>query len=94
MPAKSDTYGDQVILSGWSPNGWLTCGHAVRMALQIGKLSQSLINSCSQQFEDMNKAWPKLLKRINNNKVSSNAAERELVVAARTWFCLYLFEHQ
>lgn len=67
-----------VILSGWSPNGWLTCGHAVRMALQL----------------DMNKAWPKLLKRIQNNKASNSASERELVVGARTWFCLYLFEHQ
>ncbi|KAG8865466.1 hypothetical protein FRC20_009809 [Serendipita sp. 405] len=67
-----------VILSGWSPNGWLTCGHAVRMALQL----------------NMNKAWPRLLRRIKNNKVSTMAEERELVVAARTWFCLYLFEHQ
>lgn len=67
-----------VILSGWSANGWLTCGHAVRMALQI----------------DMNKAWPRLLRRIENGKLSTGPSDRELVVASRTWFCLYLFEHQ
>jgi hypothetical protein len=43
---------------------------------------------------DMNKAWPRLLRRIENGKISSSASERDLVVAARTWFCLYLFEHQ
>lgn len=33
-----------VILSGWSPNGWLTCGHAVRMALQIGESDSQYIS--------------------------------------------------
>ena len=41
----------------------------------------------------MHKAWPRLLKRMNLNK-GENPEDRELVIAARTWFCLYLFEHQ
>lgn len=88
-----------VLVSGWSDNGWLSGGqlhgaprhliqdfyfyfyspgHAVRMALELG----------------MNKAWPRLLHRINANKMSTTKEERELVISARTWFCLYLFEHQ
>lgn len=41
----------------------------------------------------MHKAWPKLLRRMNANKTDPNG-DRELVIASRTWFCLYLFEHQ
>jgi hypothetical protein len=41
----------------------------------------------------MHKAWPSLLKRMNANQVDL-AADRELVIASRIWFCLYLFEHQ
>ena len=28
------------------------------------------------------------------NKATASDKERQLVIAARTWFCLYLFEHQ
>ncbi|TFK30814.1 hypothetical protein FA15DRAFT_662869 [Coprinopsis marcescibilis] len=66
-----------VLISGWSDNGWLSGGHAVRMAMELS----------------MHQAWPKLRKKINANKVN-NDEDRELVIAARTWFCLYLFEHQ
>jgi len=67
-----------VLVSGWSDNGWLSGGHAVRMAMEIG----------------MHKAWPDLLKRMKVNKSTTTAKERQLVISARTWFCLYLFEHQ
>ncbi|KAG8930090.1 hypothetical protein FRC02_004620 [Tulasnella sp. 418] len=71
-----------VIIAGWGAgpkdSGWLTCGHATRMALEIG----------------MQRAWPRLLKRMHAGKVSRSQEERELVISARTWFCLYLFEHQ
>ncbi|KAI0322701.1 hypothetical protein OF83DRAFT_1092505 [Amylostereum chailletii] len=67
-----------VIVSGWSDNGWLSGGHAVRMALELS----------------MHKAWPRLLKRIELKKASDSKEDQELVVATRTWFCLYLFEHQ
>jgi hypothetical protein len=40
----------------------------------------------------MHKAWPKLLKRMNANKM--DADDRQLVISSRIWFCLYLFEHQ
>ncbi|KAG7099044.1 hypothetical protein E1B28_000922 [Marasmius oreades] len=66
-----------VLVSGWSDNGWLSGGHAVRMAMELS----------------LHKAWPRLLRRMRAQKVSIKD-DRELVVSARTWFCLYLFEHQ
>ena len=42
----------------------------------------------------MHRAWPRLLKRLHQNKQTTTQEERELVISARTWFCLYLFEHQ
>ncbi|KAG8912899.1 hypothetical protein FRC00_003545 [Tulasnella sp. 408] len=71
-----------ILVAGWGAgprdSGWLTCGHATRMALELG----------------MHKAWPKLLKRMHAGKAGTSNEERELVISARTWFCLYLFEHQ
>ncbi|KAI8990468.1 hypothetical protein BD414DRAFT_483741 [Trametes punicea] len=67
-----------VLVSGWSDNGWLSGGHAVRMAMELS----------------MHKAWPELLKRMKAGKASTSAKDRQLVVSSRTWFCLYLFEHQ
>nr|GAT47837.1 predicted protein [Mycena chlorophos] len=66
-----------ILVAGWSDNGWLSGGHAVRMAMELS----------------MHKAWPALLKRMNSNQVDI-VADRELVIASRIWFCLYLFEHQ
>ncbi|KAJ3910125.1 hypothetical protein F5879DRAFT_930999 [Lentinula edodes] len=65
-----------ILVSGWSDNGWLSGGHAVRMAMELS----------------LHKAWPRLLRRINLKKTSED--DRDLVIASRTWFCLYLFEHQ
>ena len=42
----------------------------------------------------MHKTWPKLLKRIKAGKARNDSDERELVISTRTWFCLYIFEHQ
>ncbi|KAH9937267.1 uncharacterized protein B0H18DRAFT_969848 [Fomitopsis serialis] len=67
-----------ILVSGWSDNGWLSGGHAVRMAMELS----------------MHKAWPELLKRMKANKASDSPKDRQLVISARTWFCLYLFEHQ
>ncbi|KAH8998824.1 hypothetical protein EDB86DRAFT_2910294 [Lactarius hatsudake] len=67
-----------ILVSGWSDNGWLSGGHAVRMALELS----------------LHKAWPKLLRRMQSNKASEGPEDRELIIASRTWFCLYLFEHQ
>ncbi|KAJ7275211.1 hypothetical protein B0H12DRAFT_1086259 [Mycena haematopus] len=66
-----------ILVAGWSDNGWLSGGHAVRMAMELS----------------MHKAWPSLLKRMNAHQVDL-AADRDLVIASRIWFCLYLFEHQ
>ncbi|KAI0652053.1 hypothetical protein C8Q79DRAFT_1080999 [Trametes meyenii] len=67
-----------VLVSGWSDNGWLSGGHAVRMAMELS----------------MHKAWPELLKRMKAGKATTSSKDRQLVVSSRTWFCLYLFEHQ
>lgn len=71
-----------IMVAGWGAgprdSGWLTCGHATRMALELG----------------MHKAWPRLLKRMHSGKAGTSHEERELVISARTWFCLYLYEHQ
>ncbi|KAG6854237.1 hypothetical protein C0991_009255 [Blastosporella zonata] len=66
-----------ILVSGWSDNGWLSGGHAVRMAMELS----------------MHKAWPRLVRRMRAHEADP-VEDRELVVAARTWFCLYLFEHQ
>lgn len=42
----------------------------------------------------MHKAWPELLKRMKAGKATTSSKDRQLVVSSRTWFCLYLFEHQ
>ncbi|KAH7885934.1 hypothetical protein F5I97DRAFT_1927803 [Phlebopus sp. FC_14] len=67
-----------LLVSGWSDNGWLSGGHAVRMAMELS----------------MHKAWPKLLRRMQSKSKTDGKEDRDLVIAARTWFCLYLFEHQ
>ncbi|KAI0030204.1 hypothetical protein K488DRAFT_23891, partial [Vararia minispora EC-137] len=67
-----------ILVAGWSDNGWLTCGHAVRMALELS----------------MHKAWPRLLKRLDTGKAAKTQEDRDLITATRIWFCLYLFEHQ
>ncbi|KIJ21916.1 hypothetical protein PAXINDRAFT_159912 [Paxillus involutus ATCC 200175] len=68
-----------ILVSGWSDNGWLSGGHAVRMAMELA----------------LHKAWPKLLRRMQNRtKTTDGSEDRDLVNASRTWFCLYLFEHQ
>ncbi|KAL5494991.1 hypothetical protein ACEPAI_453 [Sanghuangporus weigelae] len=67
-----------ILVSGWSDNGWLSGGHAVRMAAELS----------------MHQAWPRLRKRIETGKATSSPDDRRLIVASRIWFCLYLFEHQ
>lgn len=67
-----------ILVSGWSDNGWLSGGHAVRMAMELS----------------MHKAWPDLYKRMKAGKIATSSKDRELVVSSRTWLCLYLFEHQ
>jgi hypothetical protein len=42
----------------------------------------------------MHKAWPRLLKRMDSGKAGTTQEDRDLITATRTWFCLYLFEHQ
>ncbi|TFK36876.1 hypothetical protein BDQ12DRAFT_686019 [Crucibulum laeve] len=74
---RAEAVQSMILVSGWSDNGWLSGGHAVRMAMELS----------------MHKAWPRLLRRMNANKADVNE-DRELVIACRTWFCLYLFEHQ
>jgi hypothetical protein len=67
-----------VLVAGWSENGWLVGGHAVRMALELS----------------MHNAWPKLRRRMKNGNAQKYDDDRTLVSACRTWFTLYIFEHQ
>ncbi|EJD51772.1 hypothetical protein AURDEDRAFT_111388 [Auricularia subglabra TFB-10046 SS5] len=76
--SRTEAVQAMILVSGWSDNGWLTGGHAVRMALELG----------------LHKAWPKLLKRMKLGRSAASQEERELVISTRTWFTLYLFEHQ
>lgn len=88
-----------VLVSGWSDNGWLSGGHAVRMAMELCKrllharAVQQTVLTISIPLA-MHKAWPELLKRMKAGKATTSAKDRQLVVSSRTWFCLYLFEHQ
>jgi hypothetical protein len=67
-----------VLVAGWSENGWLPGGHAVRMALELG----------------MHNAWPKLRARMQAGTTAGYHDDQSLVSACRTWFSLYIFEHQ
>ncbi|KAF8330359.1 uncharacterized protein EI90DRAFT_3060473 [Cantharellus anzutake] len=69
-----------IIVAGWSSDGgWLSLGHAVRMAFEF----------------NMHKAWPKLLKKIRaRHQKTLGEEDLQFVISTRTWFCLYLYEHQ
>ena len=84
-----------VLVSGWSDNGWLSGGHAVRMALELcwWYFFVRKIIFVDTTALALPKAWPQLLKRINTNQANTTD-DRDLIVASRTWFALYLFEHQ
>ncbi|KAF7306766.1 Fungal-trans domain-containing protein [Mycena indigotica] len=81
-----------ILVAGWADNGWLSGGHAVRMVCHDSSSAFALTSLKAMELS-MHKAWPALLKRMNSNQVDL-VADRELVVASRIWFCLYLFEHQ
>jgi hypothetical protein len=87
-----------IIIAGWSTDGgWLSLGHAVRMAFEISTYSELFTRCGLVVFNDrlgMHKTWPKLLKRIKSGRMSDDEEERMLVISTRTWFCLYIFEHQ
>lgn len=98
--ARQEAVQAMVLVSGWSSNGWLPGGHAVRMGLEIGKCGDVCftivlcgINAVCL-FIGMHKAWPRLYKRMRAGKMSVSQEERQLVISARTWFVLFLFEHQ
>jgi hypothetical protein len=42
----------------------------------------------------MHRAWPKLRKRIRQGKAATDSDDMALLIDARTWFTLYLMEHQ
>ncbi|KDN36432.1 hypothetical protein RSAG8_10824, partial [Rhizoctonia solani AG-8 WAC10335] len=72
-----------LLIAGWShstgPTGWLAPGHAIRYAVELG----------------LHKALPRLARRQNVPGTDrTNDTERALVVAARTWCGLYVFEYQ
>jgi hypothetical protein len=54
-----------ILVSGWSDNGWLSGGHAVRMAMELS----------------LHKAWPKLLRRMQSKTKTTidGSEDRDLV---------------
>ncbi|EJU00144.1 hypothetical protein DACRYDRAFT_117704 [Dacryopinax primogenitus] len=79
--ARREVVQASIVVAGWSTNGWLLGGHAIRMALELG----------------IHKAWPRLLKKIRSGsklKDIRGSDEHDLVVCSRIWFTLFLFEHQ
>lgn len=66
-----------LLLAAWSTNGWLPCGHALRMGIDLG----------------LHLALEKLAAD-SGAKRRSEEEERHLVVSARTWLCIYWFDHQ
>ncbi|KAJ9092612.1 hypothetical protein QFC19_008650 [Naganishia cerealis] len=69
-----------IVLAAFSDQGWLPTGHAVRMALDM----------------ELNHCFMKLLRdNMGQGKTPDQLeADRDLVVGARVWFCLYMIEHQ
>jgi hypothetical protein len=69
-----------LLLATFNDDGWLIGGHACRMAMDMG----------------LDQAFRKLQKTgMGRNKVGKELeADRLLVIGARTYFALYLFEHQ
>ncbi|KAF9653826.1 hypothetical protein BDM02DRAFT_3086575 [Thelephora ganbajun] len=67
-----------LLLAAWSTNGWLPGGHAMRMALDLG----------------LNRALEKLTDDSENGRRRTEEEDRNLIVSARIWLCLYWFDHQ
>lgn len=65
-----------LLLAAWSTNGWLPCGHALRMGIDLG------LHLALEKLAD------------SGAKRRSEEEERHLVVSARTWLCIYWFDHQ
>ena len=40
---SANNHADLVLVAGWSDNGWLSGGHAVRMAIELCKQSKFLV---------------------------------------------------
>ncbi|KAF9793281.1 hypothetical protein BJ322DRAFT_1155023 [Thelephora terrestris] len=67
-----------LLLAAWSANGWLPSGHAMRMALDLG----------------LNRALERLADSSDHGQRYTEDEQRDLVVSARIWLCLYWFDHQ
>ncbi|KAF8322111.1 hypothetical protein DL93DRAFT_2093394 [Clavulina sp. PMI_390] len=83
-----------LLLAAWSTNGWLPSGHAMRMALDLSlhraleKLAESIPSTSSVAH---NSGTP---ESNASGRKRSEEEERDLVVSARIWLCLYWFDHQ
>lgn len=68
------------LISAFNENGWLPSGHAVRMAIDMG------LNKCFGKLVASGMGVGKSRQQLEE--------ERDLVIGARVWFCLYVLEHQ
>ncbi|KAG8857969.1 hypothetical protein FRB96_005460 [Tulasnella sp. 330] len=71
-----------LLLAGWSHSmggvGWLTAGHAIRVAVELG----------------LHKALSRLQRSLQAHELTNPETHRPLITAARTWLALYVFEYQ
>ncbi|KAI0070159.1 hypothetical protein K474DRAFT_1609218 [Panus rudis PR-1116 ss-1] len=74
-----------LLLAAWSTNGWLPSGHAMRMALDLG---------LHRALEKLAEGWLGGGVGVGEGKGRGEEEERNLVVSARIWLCLYWFDHQ
>jgi hypothetical protein len=65
------------------------------MGLELSLYVPSSVSAYLPDVTALHTAWPRLLRRMNANQADADNEEvKALVVASRTWFCLFLFEHQ
>ncbi|KAG8998596.1 hypothetical protein FRB93_013528 [Tulasnella sp. JGI-2019a] len=71
-----------LLLAGWSHSmggvGWLTAGHAIRLAVELG----------------LHKALSRLHRLMQTDMKTDTETHRPLITGARTWLALYVFEYQ
>jgi tryptophanase len=75
--ARSDSL---VLVSGWSDNGWLSGGHAVRMALELCELclvtfvicSKYRVQLCTRPGQSFIDAWKAIKFRMDQKTGSSS----------------------
>jgi hypothetical protein len=91
-----------VTVSGWSDNGWLRggvphfglCYYFSVVSSPWFFFLSCIIRLCHPDGARDEQGLAAPLAPHTTNKMSTSQEECELVISARTWFVLYLFQHQ